>query len=349
MTLTISRDDLVSDSVSNEELFLCETPLIENIQHCLDKLPAYTKKSVHASLVATSSLYFVRCICNSELPISRDTLTSYIKLIETSVQKGTEAVQQASSLALGAVSHRIDLSIYLTEWLPHLRHKTNFTARRGWTMALGHIELQSYITLLLALCESILSEKDIEAKRNAIQSVGLIFSRLTYWEDPAIVTRIWSTLTDCLDDYTVDQRGDVGSWIRIAACEALVPLMKFSSQENVEKTIGKILRLCVEKMDRVRTVAGRTLCAIVPQWPVSEESLLEFVGTAKQTGDELFSTPSKVYSSMASLLSLECYRKEMLTGFLISAGGLGESLVPTSSLYQIDVDSDCFDCLGRLS
>ena len=91
------------------------------------------------------------------------------------------------------------------------------------------------------------------------------------------MTRIWSILTSCLDDYTVDSRGDVGSWIRMAACESLVSIFKHTSQEEVRVTIGKLLRLSVEKMDKVRTVAGRTLCVLIPQWTDAEDSLKEFI------------------------------------------------------------------------
>jgi tubulin-specific chaperone D len=89
--------------------------------------------------------------------------------------------------------------------------------------------------------------------------------------------RIWSILTNCLDDYTVDSRGDVGSWIRMAACESLVPVFKHTSQQDVRLTMGKLLRLSVEKMDKVRIVGGRTLCDLIPQWIDAEDSLKEFV------------------------------------------------------------------------
>lgn len=78
------------------------------------------------------------------------------------------------------------------------------------------------------------------------------------------MARIWDVLTTCLDNYTVDSRGDVGSWIRMAACESLIPVCKHLTGE-VKVTIGKLLRLSVEKMDRMRVAAGKTLCAIISQ------------------------------------------------------------------------------------
>ena len=50
---------------------------------------------------------------------------------------------------------------------------------------------------------------------------------------------------------------------------------------------------------------------------------------ARVDGD-IFAVPSKVYPAAVQLLSLASYRSQILTGFVVSAGGLGESLVPTS-------------------
>lgn len=41
----------------------------------------------------------------------------------------------------------------------------------------------------------------------------------------------------------------------------------------------------------------------------------------------MFAVPSKVFPAAVLILSLEPYRIEALTGFVVSAGGLGESLV----------------------
>lgn len=91
------------------------------------------------------------------------------------------------------------------------------------------------------------------------------------------MTRIWTALTSCLDDYTVDSRGDVGSWIRISACESLLPVFKYTSHDNLNLTIGKLLRLSVEKMDRVRIAAGQTLRTLALQWAEADATLRIFV------------------------------------------------------------------------
>ena len=86
-------------------------------------------------------------------------------------------------------------------------------------------------------------------------------------------------MTSCLDDYTIDSRGDIGSWIRIAACESLVQLSQYLSELDVRDAVARLLRVSVEKMDRVRIAAGKTLCMLIPLWTDAEKELREFVNT----------------------------------------------------------------------
>ena len=144
---------------------------------CLEKLPAYTKKSVHANQVTISSLRFVQCISETQLPVSTSTIQTYIALIETSLQKNNETVQQAASEALGSLSNRFDMSNNLPKWLGNLRSKSTFTVRRGWATALGHQRVKDYTSVLSKLCDAIEKDWDIEVKRNAIKSIGMIFLR----------------------------------------------------------------------------------------------------------------------------------------------------------------------------
>jgi Tubulin folding cofactor D C terminal len=87
-------------------------------------------------------------------------------------------------------------------------------------------------------------------------------------------------------------------------------------------------------MDRVRTVAGRSLVAIISLWKDADVTLTQFITSYclcdppnVRVNLEIFGVPAKVYPTTVELLSNETFREEMLTGFLTSAGSLGESLV----------------------
>jgi hypothetical protein len=79
-----------------------------------------------------------------------------------------------------------------------------------------------------------------------------------------------------LEDYSTDQRGDVGSWVREESMKALglvVPIVTqlerpnlnggeevvYISMETQAQIIGKILKQASERIDRTRLCAGQSL------------------------------------------------------------------------------------------
>lgn len=83
-----------------------------------------------------------------------------------------------------------------------------------------------------------------------------------------------------LEDYSTDQRGDVGSWIREESMKCLglvVPIVTqlerpnlngmeedvYISVESHTQIIGKVLKQASERIDRTRVCAGQTLETIL--------------------------------------------------------------------------------------
>ncbi|GAA5904049.1 hypothetical protein JCM5296_002517 [Sporobolomyces johnsonii] len=112
----------------------------------------------------------------------------------------------------------------------------------------------------------------IEARRNGVEALASILCKQTE-EDPLSVSRFslaFDTLLAGFSDYTTDQRGDVGSWVRISTVRAfarLVPLLLSRSsavltQERLDRVIAATAKLAVERLDSVREVAGRGLIEV---------------------------------------------------------------------------------------
>lgn len=87
---------------------------------------------------------------------------------------------------------------------------------------------------------------------------------------------VLTSLELCLTDYSTDQRGDVGSWVRIATMDFvnyLLPhLSKLDTEMNTQpylemahtvKLISFILKQGVERIDKVRSIAGKVLCKLI--------------------------------------------------------------------------------------
>jgi hypothetical protein len=87
---------------------------------------------------------------------------------------------------------------------------------------------------------------------------------------PEVVNSIHSALLRGLEDYSVDERGDVGSWIRIACIQGLTRLSELlmSNAASIpdfsayfpplkyRQTVTGILKQGVERLDNVRQEAG---------------------------------------------------------------------------------------------
>lgn len=91
------------------------------------------------------------------------------------------------------------------------------------------------------------------------------------------MSQIYTTVLSGFDDYTADQRGDVGSWVRMAALRAVAsisealflrqndisPFEDYLSPHAWHNAIAGVLKQGVERLDNVRAVAGEQLMALI--------------------------------------------------------------------------------------
>ena len=68
-------------------------------------------------------------------------------------------------------------------------------------------------------------------------------------------------IVSCLDDRTIDQRGDIGSKVRIGAIKACAVLLerRLKSEDERQTIIAKLGGLATEKLDKVRWEAWQCL------------------------------------------------------------------------------------------
>ena len=94
---------------------------------------------------------------------------------------------------------------------------------------------------------------------------------------PAFVARCLDAFLAGLTDYTTDERGDIGSWIRIscvlglstfaqiffAQSKSLPNLIEYFPPEKYHAAIGGILKQGVERLDNVRQQTGAQLAKLL--------------------------------------------------------------------------------------
>jgi tubulin-specific chaperone D len=158
----------------------------------------------------------------------------------------------------------------------------NISVTRGLNMALGVLSkslLQNdSLGVSRMLIETLVSNcvpkgkesDDAETRKQAVKSLGQVVASIGLHKIPkSHVDQIFSALYRALCDYALDRRGDVGSWVREEAMRTLTLLVQsiqgfdlelFGNEaEFYERFVGALLQQLVEKIDRVRAVAGRCL------------------------------------------------------------------------------------------
>jgi len=180
------------------------------------------------------------------------------------------------------------------------------------------------------------------------------------------VQTILNTLLSGLQDYTIDERGDVGSWIRIACVQGLTSCIEdlFSVAESVpdfadylpvssyQQAVAGILKQGVERLDNVRQEAGMCISRLLKLTPVQRaeltwslpglsflEELVFEIDEAPSWAAELsrgervsWANGAWLFPRATKLLDVPEYRIPLLTGLIFSLASKTESTVTEAVL-----------------
>ncbi|KAL8138024.1 hypothetical protein V2J09_004025 [Rumex salicifolius] len=324
---------------------------------------------------------FIECISLAEIYLPEKIRRGLLDTLNENLRHPNSQIQ---TVAVNALKHFIPAYylpvdekgiVNITFKYMNQLNDPNAAVRRGSALALGVLPYEylakNWKDLLLKLCKSCLIEDkpddcDAEARVNAVQGLASICETLTesrvdtedYMSLLLIIKiEVMESLFKALDDYSVDNRGDVGSWVRKAAIDGLERctyilckdyLVESKSAPLTDETVianqlfdvdlatnlvTGLIKQAVEKMDKLREVAANTLQRIlynktffVPFIPYKEELQEYFPAeVAQKWGDPTFSYPRFV-----QLLQFSCYSRHLLSGLVIAIGGLQDSLKKTS-------------------
>ncbi|KAL0578630.1 hypothetical protein V5O48_003373 [Marasmius crinis-equi] len=211
------------------------------------------------------------------------------------------------------------------------------------TVTLSEINLgdKSSVPYWKNVLEHALKHRDIAVQEAAASAMGALMMV------PEIVNSLVDALLDGLTDYSVDERGDVGSWVRIACLRGLNTFMElvlgtvrdlpapeeYLPPAKFQRVVQGVLKQGVERLDNVRLEAGQAFRNILSvtsvsdydRWKVVNQTFfgeLFLEGDAKITGwnDAIWLFPRAV-----QILGTEAYRMPVLLGIISSIGSLTDS------------------------
>ncbi|KDN39687.1 hypothetical protein K437DRAFT_8890 [Tilletiaria anomala UBC 951] len=206
--------------------------------------------------------------------------------------------------------------------------------QQGWSLALGSIKplhgSSSVEEIARFLVNIVTPGKEqysniIEARRNSCISVARLLQHQSCSKDTILV--ICTALIGCLEDYTVDQRGDVGSWVRTAAMQSLASIVEGCEARaqtgyallDVQRSL---LKQTAERIDSVRSCAAKSLHRTAQATPmIPRDRHMKALLSALDEATELnLRDASWLFTRLVSLLDDNRYRRSLLEGFLNSIG-----------------------------
>ncbi|EPQ18597.1 Tubulin-specific chaperone D [Myotis brandtii] len=251
------------------------------------------------------------------------------------------------------------------KYLAELQSPEEMT-RCGFAMALGALPgflLRGRLQQVLAGLRAVtLSSEDVsfaESRRDAVKAIARICQTVGVRAEgtpdevvcKANVSQVYSTLLDCLRDYTTDSRGDVGAWVREAAMTSLMDLTLLLGRDQpelIEAPTCQRVMCCLaqqasEKIDHFRAHAAHVFMTLLhaagsagPTVPhVPHRAELEQLFPRSEAASVNWTAPSQAFPRITQLLGLPAYRYHVLLGLAVSVGGLTESTVrhSTQSLF----------------
>ena len=267
----------------------------------------------------------------------------YQQCIDENLSQVVEAVQVSAAAAFAAFSKQYFTSFEekfhgkVTRRLVGLLAETCLpNERRGAALALGLMphfaETHGDVLAALLRCipvEEEPSARDAETRRNACTAAAEVTARAGCGCEA--VEAAFSALEAATTDYTIDQRGDVGSLVRVAAMEGLarvaVAMAGWAAltRTHAERLLQALLRQATEKLDKVRSCAGGILARLGRDEAVAallgdEDRALVGAAAAAPVAD--WGAPLDTYTTLAPLLASAALRDAVLDGCVVAAGGM---------------------------
>ncbi|KIM25833.1 hypothetical protein M408DRAFT_73897 [Serendipita vermifera MAFF 305830] len=199
-----------------------------------------------------------------------------------------------------------------------------------------------------------LKHRNEVVQRTAAQTVGVLSNLRSSDKDTKryvypYFQLVLKTLLDGLEDYSVDERGDVGSWVRISSLQGLsssVELILRSDIRNPNDWLPQELYLGIwagmlkqgaERLDNVRAEVGKGVVQLLEastlkangnvsgsRWIPCGYDLLRQLFMVETGSGEGWNQPAWLFPRIVQVLQVPEYRSNILKGLVLSIGSRNE-------------------------
>lgn len=277
-------------------------------------------------------------------------LTGMLTLV-LKLGKSDAALAQEMRLAIAAANRTgiLPWPAIISDWIPAAK-----AGNAGYALALGYCtgvstdipdsdpdRESSGLTAIEALYDIVrddtMSRRDMTTMAQAIESLTLQLERIDSKRDQEANQHYYTALVNCLNNYTNDARGDVGSWAREAAMHGTVVIFDHMTTELRTQAACRLLSMSVEALPRLRSTAFESLCKISKNHP----NLLNGTVSSKNSDEglnEVFSCMLHVTDHIAIGDGTQSNPLilALMKGYVTSAGGrLADAATRLSSIRAL--------------
>lgn len=330
----------------------------------LDLVRPSAFRALGAASLVQAACQLIGAAHTATLTTSPDETQTWEKVLNLALARPEEPVHSAAADAIASLGSSVDLTakIHSTiEAWPHL----SVAQQQSNALLLGAVEYTAQAPFNAAIAHLIaigqagtkdapnaLHAVNIETRRNAADSLaravlglGDSFARVC---TAATLRSVVQAMLAGLNDYTMDQRGDVGSWVRLGCIVGLRDLLVRlqTLQLDVDEWLGDAFHSVVaalwkqaaERIDHVRHTAGTSVLAIYRAYSSSHESKPHGYDVVQSTYGDLdeeveepkFREAKAAFPRIVHLLRVQAYRAPILEGLVVSVGSktdLGERII----------------------
>ncbi|XP_045513668.1 tubulin-specific chaperone D [Pieris brassicae] len=375
-----------ADSLIPEEVITCIRSLVGRLSS------RQQFRGLGGELMRQACCHCISKLCLAHAPVYElDTIDEWLNLIEECLPHEVQVIREKAIEALPLVFEEYlqnDEFVYdgvnakekraqlMKKYCEQLSNTgvNGMLFRMGYARAVGSLPkfvLTEHLPLVirsLIECTKVTEStaKWAEARRDAVVGLTDVCQTLGIVGVEDHVADVTQALLDCLAEYTIDMRGDVGAWVREASMSGLLSICRQSasdaphlnSPEVITAVMCGVAQQAVEKIDRTRAHAGRIFTALIyndppvanipqhdalkrifpseevevkPQRQEEEHNL-----TSENSNVVLWLFPGHTMPRFVQLLNYPAYRYHVIKGLIVSAGELTESLVKhtTQSLFS---------------
>jgi hypothetical protein len=272
---------------------------------------AFMSPAMRPELTSSSVALFIAAMANltNRLPKSfwpeKLPLTEAVRIVRLCLGRYEESVLEAITITVPAMMTLLSgdstalRDTIIDEWLLMLENEASYSGLRcaGHAIALGaaypvlqsqaandkNITANASTRIIRVLTFRCTAAVAIEARTVALRALTTLVGSSTQIQ-PAVESQIVTALHIALNDYTITERGDVGSLVRTAALETVgtgwaASTLRSDGSEVHQQVYDDVVRLSLEKLDKIRSIAARVLSIRRPTQPIETGSPLEDVSS----------------------------------------------------------------------